>query len=254
MALFTDGCISGLDDLAAQDSQLLDIATEESINVTQKMALAQETIGLDLVSMLRGGESFGWPGWLMCEPHLDQVVVTRALKLWHTYLTLELVYRDAYNDQLNDRYGAKRDQFHVLAQSARERLIDLGLGIVPDPVRQAAIPQLIAIPGTLPDGTYYATTSWLNQNGQEGASATPEAITTSSSSFEVQPANAPVNITGWNVYVGTAPQAMYLQNGSPLALGTVWQQPADLTIGGPMPGNGQKPIYQKAVSRLLQRG
>jgi hypothetical protein len=254
MSLFIDGCISGLDDLAAQDSQLLDIASEESINVTQKMVLAQETIGLDLVSMCRGGESFSWPGWLLCEPCLDQVVVTPALKLWHTYLTLEFVYRDAYNDQLNDRYGAKRDQFHLLAESARERLIEIGLGIVPDPVRQAATPQLIAIPGNLPDGTYYATMSWVNQNGQEGASAVPDAITTSTSTFEVQPGNPPDCVAGWNVYVGTAPQAMYLQNTGLLAIGTLWQQPAALTIGGPMPGNGQRPAYKKAVPRLLQRG
>jgi hypothetical protein len=254
MALFIDGYISGLDDLAAQDSQVLDIASEESINVTQKMGLAQETIGLDLVSMLRGGESFSWPLWLIYEPRVDQITVTPALKLWHTYLTLELVYRDAYFDQLNDRYGAKRDQFHLLAETARERLIELGLGIAADPVRQAATPQLIAIPGTLPDGTYYATMSWVNQNGQEGASAVPEAITTSTSSFEVQPGNAPANAAGWNVYVGTAPQSMYLQNTSLLVLGSLWQQPAVLTIGGAMPGNGQKPTYQKAVPRLLQRG
>jgi hypothetical protein len=254
MALFIDGCISGLDDLAAQDSQLLDIASEESINVTQKMALAQETIGLDLVSMLRDGESFSWPLWLIREPRLDQVVVTPALKLWHTYLSLEFVYRDAYSDQLNDRYGAKRDQFHLLAESARERLIEIGLGIVADPVRQAATPQLIAIPGSLPDGTYYATMSWVNQKGQEGASAVPEAITTSTSTFEVQPANAPACAAGWNVYVGTAPQSMYLQNTGVLVVGTVWQQPVALTIGGAMPGNGQKPTFQKAVPRLLQRG
>ncbi|HEY7387134.1 MAG TPA: hypothetical protein VH640_01410 [Bryobacteraceae bacterium] len=254
MALFIDGCISGLDDLAAQDSQLLDIASEESINVTQKMALAQETIGLDLVSLLRGGESSGRPLWLTPEPCLDQVAVTPALRLWHTYLTLELVYRDAYSDQLNDRYGAKRDQFHLLAEAARERLIELGLGIVTEPVRQAATPQLMAIPGNLPDGTYYATMSWVNQNGQEGASAVPEAITTSTSSFEVQPGNTPANVAGWNVYVGTAPQSMYLQNTSLLAPGSVWQQAVVLTIGGSMPGNGQAPTYKKAVPRLLQRG
>ncbi|HLI86344.1 MAG TPA: hypothetical protein VKV17_20710 [Bryobacteraceae bacterium] len=254
MALFIDGSISGLDDLAAQDSQLLDIASQESINVTQKMALAQETIGLDLLSMLRGGESLSWPLWMIKEPRLDQVAVTPALKLWHTYLTLELVYRDAYSDQLNDRYGAKRDQFHLLAESARERLIELGLGIVADPVRQAATPQLIAVPGNLPDGTYYATMSWLDQNGQEGASAVPEAITTSASSFEVQPGNAPPNAAGWNVYVGTAPQSMYLQNTTLLAAGAVWLQPDVLTIGGAMPGTGQPPTCHKAVPRLLQRG
>ena len=41
-----------------------------------------------------------------------QVVVTPPLKLWHTFRTLEMVYGDAYNSQLNDRYAGKRDEFH----------------------------------------------------------------------------------------------------------------------------------------------
>jgi hypothetical protein len=254
MALFIDGSISGLEDLAAQDSQLLDIASEEEINVTQKIALAQEAIGLDLTSMLGSLKSLDWPFWLVQEPHLGQVVVTPALKLWHTYLSLEMVYRDAYNDQLNDRYGAKRDQFHQLAESARERLIQIGLGIATNPIRQAPIPQLIAIPGSLPDGIYYVTMTWVNQLGQEGVSALPDSITTSSSTFEVQPAAAPGNAVGWNVYVGVAPQCMVLQNTMLIAVGQIWQQPAVLTTAGNTPGNGQKPSYSKPVPRVIQRG
>ena len=42
MALFMDGPISNIDDLAGQDSQLLDVANVEGIDVTRKLALAQD--------------------------------------------------------------------------------------------------------------------------------------------------------------------------------------------------------------------
>ena len=100
MALFTDGPASNIEDLTAQDSQLLNVANSEGIDVTVKLALAQEAIGIHLEGLLGEG------------PHrsLRHVVVTPPLRLWHTYRTLESVYRDAYNSQLNDRYAGKRDQ------------------------------------------------------------------------------------------------------------------------------------------------
>jgi hypothetical protein len=254
MALFIDGSISSLDDLAAQDSQLLDIASEEGINVTQKIALAQEEIGLDLISMLRGLRFEDWHVWCVREPHLGQIVVTPALKLWHTYRSLEMVYSDAYFDQLNDRYGAKRDQFHQSAESARERLIRIGIGIAVSPIPQALTPQLVAIPGNLPDGTFYVTMAWINEAGEEGASAIPDTITTSNNAFEVHPAAAPQKAIGWNVYVGNAPGSMYVQNTPPIAIGQVWQQTTPPATSGPMPGTGQKPMYLKPLPRVLWRG
>jgi hypothetical protein len=199
MALFLDGSVSDTDDLAAQDAQLLDIASEEGVNVTQKLALAQEEIGLELESMLRSSRAEGWPFWFVQGPQLCQVVVTPALQLWHTYLSLEMVYRDAYGNQLNDRYAVKRDQFHQLAELAREKLIQIGVGIAVNPIQQAATPQLIPIAGSVPDGTYYVTMSWVNQSGEVGASAVPEAITVTNSAFAVQPGSPPLAAGGWYV-------------------------------------------------------
>ena len=105
MALLTDGAISGLDDLAAQDSQLLDIASEEGINVTQKMALALGEIEVEMNSILESLKLVAWPFSLILEPTIGNIVVTPALQLWHTYRTLEMVYSDAYGNQLNDRYS-----------------------------------------------------------------------------------------------------------------------------------------------------
>jgi len=254
MALFADGKISGLDDLAAQDSQLLDTASEEGINVTQKLALAQGEIGIELVSMLESLQLANWPFSLALEPSIASIVVTPALQLWHAYRTLEMVYGDAYSNQLNDRYAAKRDQFHQFAGWAREKLVQTGLGICTNPIARAETPLLMATPGTLPDGTYYVTMAWLNQAGEEGASGVPDAITTSNSTFKVQPVAPPSNVTGWNVYVGQAPETMVIQNDGLIAVSQLWQQPPALRTTGQAPGTGQAANYLKPIPRVLQRG
>ena len=72
MALFTDGPISCIEDLTAQDSQLLNVASVEGIDTTQKMALAQEELAMDLIGVLR---QFGYAEqlfWLAPQPKLDR--------------------------------------------------------------------------------------------------------------------------------------------------------------------------------------
>jgi len=254
MALFTDGPISELDDLVAQDSQLFDVAAGEGIDVTRKMALAQDELGLDLVTMLGRLSFVDQPFWLAPQPSLARVVVTAGLKFWHTYRSLELVYSDAYNNQFNDRYGAKRDQFHAMAKKACDKLSEIGIGVVSIPVARAATPLLAAIPGSLSDGTYYVTIAWVNDAGEEGASAVPGVITLASSGLQVQPEAPPQNAATWNVYVGDAPETMVLQNGAPIGAGHIWQQTASLTQTGQKPGSGQTPTYLKPTPRVIQRG
>lgn len=135
MALFTDGLVSNMDDLSAQDSQLADVATAENIDVMQKLALAQQEVALGLETLLTG---MSYPEQsLRYSPRLglNRVVVTPALRLWHAYRALEMVYADAYNSQLNDRYAGKRDQFHSMANWAYDKLIRIGVGwsTIPSP-------------------------------------------------------------------------------------------------------------------------
>src|SRR6187549_48930 len=137
MALFTDGPAATMEDLAAQDSQLLNVANAEGIDLTVKLRLAHEAVGIDLEELLQDGSGF----------RPAQVVVTPALRLWHTYRTLELVYRDAYHSQLNDRYAAKRDQFRELSQWAYNRVRQSGVGITLSPIPQAGAPELEASAG-----------------------------------------------------------------------------------------------------------
>jgi hypothetical protein len=254
MALFTDGPISSIEDLTAQDSQLLNVASVEGIDASQKIAIAQEEVAMDLLGVLN---RFGYSDrlfWLAPQPNLDMVVVTPSLKLWHTARALELFYMDAYNSQLNDRYAGKRDQFHELAKWAYGKLIEIGIGIAGVPVSQAEVPTLTPFPGSLPDGIYYVTMTWVNRAGEESAPATPTTIATTSSTFLVEPGAAPANGSGWNIYAGTAPDAMYRQNDPLLEPGQTWEQPATVLQIGNLPGKGQKPNYLQPLPRIIQRG
>src|SRR5262249_34930326 len=158
------GPMNTIEDLRAQDSQLADVASTEGIDLTQKLSLAHEKIGIDLEQLLGGR----YP--------LASVVSTLPLALWHNYRTLEMAYADACFSHLNDRYKAKRDQFHDLAKWAYERVIELGVGIAAAPVPRAAKPYLSAVPGFTTPGTYYATMTWVNAAGEEGAAAAADAI------------------------------------------------------------------------------
>ena len=44
-----------------------------------------------------------------------------------------------------------------------------GIGLVSDPVQQAAPPVLATTPGPQGGGTFYASVAWVNAAGQEGA-------------------------------------------------------------------------------------
>jgi hypothetical protein len=256
MALFTDGLVSSIDDLSAQDSQLLDVSTAENIDVTQKLALAQEEIALGLDTLLTGTSYPDQSLWLAPRAGVNRVVVTPALRLWHTYRALEMVYADAYNSQLNDRYAGKRNQFHSMASWAYDKLARIGAGMVIDPIPKAAMPTVTALASAtpLPGGTYYATVAWTNQAGEEGASAAPNTISTASQTLLVQPVNPPKNAVGWNAYVGVDSDSMFRQNSAPIAIAQTWTQPAPLTTTGQRAGQGQTPNFTKPVPRVLQRG
>lgn len=255
MALFTDGPPSSIEDLSARDSQLLNVANVEGIDVTQKLWLAHEELGMDLYTLLSKMSYVDPLFWLAPKPNLETVAVTPPLKLWHAFRTLEMVYADAYNSQLNDRYAGKRDQYHKSARWAYEKLVQNGLGIVQIPVAKAATPTATTAAGAIPDGTYFVTMAWVNRAGDEGGSAAPAIATTASSTLAVEPAaHAPQNASGWNVYVGSAPDSMVRQNTQPIAVGQTWLQPNQVYSAGITPSGGQKPSYMQPIPRVLERG
>jgi hypothetical protein len=258
MALFIDGGVSTTGDLTAQDSQLLDVASGEGIDLEAKLELAQEELGVELRALLSRASSwdpFSWRALAYIDhAGIRHVVVTPPLKMWHTFRTLETVYRDAYNNALNDRYAGKRDAFHEMAAWAREKLILLGIGMAWNPVPRAETPAVTPAQGSLAAGTYYVTMAWVNSAGEEGASATPAVATTTGGTLAVQPGTAPKGATGWNAYMGISADSMTLQNTSLLAPGQSWTQPPALTTAGRKAGSGQAPSYLWPAPRILQRG
>jgi len=254
MALFTDGPLSGMEDLTGQDTQLQNVANVEGIDVTQKLALAQEELGLELETLLDSLKRAEQAFWLAPRATIRNVVATPALRLWHIFRTLEMVYRDAYSNQLNDRYAAKRDQFKERSNWAYEKLVLLGIGIAWSPVPRAIEPQVLSAQGNLPDGTYYVSVTWTNNKGEEGSSSEATTITTAASTLLVQPTSPPKCATGWNVYVGTDPGAMSLQNGAPISVAQTWLQPATISPLGRPPGSGQPPTYMMPMPRMILRG
>jgi hypothetical protein len=244
MALFIDGPISSIEDLHGYDTQLLEVAGIEGIDVTRKLVEAQDEIGIDLRRMLSD---------VCSTSRIANVVVTAPLRLWHMFRALDLVYRDAFNSQLNDRYAGKRNEYHEMARWAHERLIQSGLGMAADPIRQAPTPVTHVAGGGLAEGTYYVAIAWTNLGAEEGATSLPAKITVAGSSLDVRHGEPPANTKGWQVYVGSSPTTMMRQNAAVLVLGTTWVQPDTVAAGKPT-GTGQAYGFLQPIPRVIQRG
>ena len=246
--LFTDSPAIAIEDLADHETVILDTASNEGINLTVKIGLATDEVGLQLQSR--------FPQLGLVNFTLNSVVVTPALRLWLIFHTLEIVYRDAYHNQLNDRYKAKWDEYKNLSEFASGLLFRIGVGTVVDPIPQAAHPQLSLVPGALTAAKYFVQIAWRNANGEEGGPSEMTALdVTSGNTLQVSAVNSPPNGLSWNVYAGTTTDNLYRQNPAPLDGTASWMAPGSfLLTSGPQPGTGQPPTFLSPGPRILLRG
>jgi hypothetical protein len=247
MALFTDGAVSGIEDLIAYESAMLDLATTEQIDLTVKLGLAQDELGIELEALLAGRES---------APGLANIVVTGPLRKWHLFHTLALIHRDAYHRQLNDRYLGKWKEYQRLAAWARETLRQTGLGITYNPIPRAGKPQLSYAPASaVGAATYYVRAAWRNAEGEEGSPSEMAILSVpAGNALVVSIANAPARAVSWNVYVGFSVFEQTLQNEAPLGVSQSWTEPATGIRQGVPPGSGQEPDLTLRPGRTLLRG
>jgi hypothetical protein len=255
MALFTDGTLSSIDELLAYESSLLEVARTERIDLTVKLILARQEIGIELSAFLveQGGSE--WSGMVWPALGLKNIVVTEPLKKWHVFHTLALVHRDAYNSQLNDRYQGKWKEYDRLAKWAAGSLYRIGVGVVGDPVVQADRPGLSSVAGPLPGATYYARVAWVSAGGEEGNPSDLAVLATPASTLLVAEAvNPPANARDWNVYAGLSINEVTLQSDVPLPVGQTWTAPASGLKRGRAPGNGQAPQSYLRASGTFRRG
>src|SRR3954447_215835 len=158
--LLTDSPAIAIEDLADHETGILDTASTEGINLTVKIVLAINEVGLQLLSR--------FPQLGLMNVGLKNVVVTPALRLWLIFHTLEIVFRDAYHNQLNDRYKAKWNEYKDLSAFASGLLFQIGIGTVVDPIPQADHPLLGLTAGSLTPAKYFVRVAWRNASGEEG--------------------------------------------------------------------------------------
>src|SRR5262249_20767517 len=246
--LFTDNPPIRIEDLADHETVILDTASIEGINLTTKIGLARNEVGLQLQSQ--------FPQLGLVNIALKNVVITPALRLWLIFHALEIVYRDAFHNQLNDRYKAKWEEYKELSSLAYRLLFQIGIGTVVDPIPRADHPLLSLLPGWLTPAQYSVRVAWRNATGEEGSPSELTAlVVTGGSTLQAQAMNPPPNAVAWNVYAGVTPDSLFLQNPRPLATTATWSAPGpSLLASGPQPGAGQEPTFLSPAPRVLLRG
>ena len=246
MPLFTDGPPAGTDYLRSYESNILEVAQNEGIDLDAKLALASEEVGAAIVSFIASHSAsrlvpnFDW---------LATVVVTPPLRRWHALRALELVFRDAYGSQLNDRYRHKKREYAAAARRAADDYFERGVGIVRHPVRRAGLP--IASAASAAAAAYYARIASTGDDGAEGAPGDIAVVALEPGSTLSAPLGAD---PGWNLYVGSTRDSLRLQNAVPMPALESWTFDGSLIADSREAGSGQPPDYFIVDYRGLRRG
>lgn len=247
MSLLTDGIIAQLADLTEYESSIRDVASTEGIDLWAKLSVARLEISLGIQKFLLEQQDGSFS--------INNVLVTEGLKQWHILQTLSVIYRDAYHQQLNDRYKGKWKEYSDLANSAASVYFSIGVAIALRPVSRPGGPVLGQTVGDQQAMTWYVQTSWLNPRGDESAPSTMNSFSTQEeSALTVEALNAPQGVTGWNVYLGLSSESMFRQNASPLSLGQKWVMPGSLVTNGYFAAVVQAPDTFVRKRNLLRRG
>ena len=252
MALLQDGPISSIEDLRVYETSLLETASIEGVSLTNKLELAQREIGNEilrfLIQQLEPTESVN-------SSRLDQVVATDPLRRWHALRTLSVFFRDVHHNQLNDRYRAKWDAYEAEARGAARLLWEIGLGLVRNPLKRPASPQLEVLPSDEEYPQSLFRTTWVTGPFEESAAS--EAVLFDPA-FAQRPQlvaiDPPPRATGWHVYAGATESLLTRQTTAAVALTEPWVMPAGELVAGLAVPFGQQPDYYVRMQRLLFRG
>ncbi len=254
--LLTDGIPNDDISLQAYESSILTVSLTESIPLKPKLWLALEEISEDVLNVLLDHGSPTDPlATTRRQIGVSDVVVTPQMKRWHAVHTLEVFYRDAFNNQLNSRYQAKFEEYHELSLEARDTTYQFGIGLVLTPIPRAQMPTFSYVAGLIPETVYYVEVSWVSAAGQEGDASEQTTYDSPAGSLPVvTPVNPPVVATGFNVYMGLAANALALQTPTPVAVGESFTLPSTGMIAGRPPGTGQTPDVYVTGGSMLRRG
>ncbi len=265
MALFTDGLVSELSDLLGYEADLLDVAGALRVDLEVKLQLAQTEVGAQLEATSRRpgnvylarGSSWQSTGAETSAPRFDlnQVVVTPPLRLWHTFQSLALFFRDAHGRKIEDKYLPKWREYKELAKWASDLLFQTGVGLATTPVPRPPEPLIEFEPSTLPAMSLYVRTTWVGGDGVEGAGSRERAVqTTANQALKLTTSSVPPGVGGWHVYVGQAAGVAIRQTANPLGVGDSWVMPVGGVVDGLELGSGQPAEMYRTAPKFLQRG
>ena len=220
MALFLDGDLSATEDLRSYESSILDVASTEGIALDAKVELAQREMAVQLLAFFSQRRSSILTGGLA------NVVVTDALSQWHTQLCLAAIYRDAYNSQLNDRYGGKWKEYVRLAERTASLAFDIGIGMTMNPLPRPQAPACSAASGGLQSArTYFVEIAWVDSEGQRSSKSRQIAFSVGDAQLlQIDALNPPPNATGFHVFAGLTPDSARRQTSAPIAAGASWTE------------------------------
>ncbi|MEI9814976.1 MAG: hypothetical protein WDO18_21065 [Acidobacteriota bacterium] len=127
--LLTDGNPNVEEDLRRYESSILGLAHSEQIDLLVKLAVATEEVTQEVLDFLLNRLVGVDPqGAARRSVGVADVVVTRQLKRWHALHALEVVYRDAFHNQLNDRYQERFLEYKREAALAKRQTFEFGVG------------------------------------------------------------------------------------------------------------------------------
>jgi hypothetical protein len=255
--LLTDGSPNTIEDLRVYESGILDVSSGEMINLDKKLRLATEELSEIVLNILLDQASTVMVGVDMRRTlGVSDVVVTRQLKRWHALYTLAVFYRDAYNDQLNDRYKGKWEEYLLLTRGARDLTLQYGLGLVNTPIPEASVPSMGVVPGLLPATIYYVQVTWVSATGAEGNPSNQTAFEAGTASLltVMNGPNPPAVATGFNVYIGLTNSPLTLQNSTPIPIGQTFTEATAGLMAGAAIGMGQGPDRYVTGGPILRRG
>lgn len=254
MAMLLDGPPSTIEDLNARDFDVLNIAGAEGVDLSVKLTLAAAEMKVAIENILRAA----LPSYAEVQrsfPAVKNIAVTPNLKLWHTFMTLRMFYQDLYYSRLNDRYQARMKLYRDEESRALDDVRSSGFGIVFDPIPQALPPGTVVVASSDAGGTMYMAVSYVNSRMEEGMASEPiEVDTPNDTAVDVNLTALSDNGIGWNLYAGTDPTSLALQNTTPLdPLAAVSLAPGRI-IPGAKPGCGQTGNFLYPVPRRILRG
>jgi hypothetical protein len=252
--LLTDGFPNDTESLRVYESGVLDVANMESIDLVVKLRLALDEVSEDILDILLS-HSTEPMAMLRRTKGVSDVVVSAQMTRWHAVHTLEVFYRDAFNNQLNDRYQVKALEYQELSRAARQHTVRFGIGLVNNPIPRAGLPQVTFTIGSPPPASYYIQVSWVSGTGQEGAPSILTAVDGGANQVPViEAVNPPAGATGFNVYAGLTPTGLALQNSSPVPVGGSFTLNETGPVSGNAPGSGQVPDSYVTGGSSFTRG